>query len=65
MDSSRVVAIIVLVLLLAVMLFRSLNLRRLKSANVRDRSLKIVYLVGLALVLLFVVGEVLLQTHII
>ncbi len=65
MDSSRIIALIVLALLLAIILFRSVNFRRLKSSNANDRSLKILYIVGLTIVLLFVVGEVLLQTHLI
>lgn len=65
MDLSRILAIIVIVLLLAIVLFRSVNLRRLKSVSAHDRSLKIIYIVGLAIALLFMVGEALLQTHII
>ena len=65
MDLSRILAIIVIVLLLAIVLFRSVNLRRLKSVSASDRSLKIIYIVGLAIALLFMVGEALLQTHII
>lgn len=65
MDPSRIIAIIVLVLLLAIVLFRGVNLRRLKSGNADDRSLKIVYIVGLMIALLFIVSEVLLQIHII
>jgi len=65
MDLSRILAIIVIVLLLAIVLFRSVNLRRLKSVSASDRSLKIIYIIGLAIALLFMVGEALLQTHII
>jgi ABC-type nickel/cobalt efflux system permease component RcnA len=65
MDSSGILAISIIVLALAVILFRIVNLRRLNSRNASDRSLKILYIVGLTIVLLFVVSEVLLQTHII
>jgi len=65
MDPSRIVAIVVIILLLAVMLFRSIGFRRLNSADKKDRSLKILYMVGLVIALLFAVGAVLWQTHII
>ena len=65
MDFSRTAAILVLVLLIAIVLFRSMNIKRLTSGNKNDRLLKIFYIIGLSIVLLFAVGEVLLQTHII
>jgi hypothetical protein len=65
MDPSRIVAIIVVILLLAVMLFRSIGFRRLNSGDAKDRALKIVYMVGLVIALLFAVGAVLWQTHLI
>jgi hypothetical protein len=64
-NPSRSIALVVLVLLLVIVLFRGINFRRLNSSNTKDRALKIFYIVGLMLVLLFVVSEVLLQTHII
>ncbi len=65
MDYSRTAAILVLALLLVIVLFRAVNIKRLTSSNKKDRLLKLFYIIGLTIVLLFAAGEVLLQTHII
>ncbi|HEY3991318.1 MAG TPA: hypothetical protein VGM01_00440 [Ktedonobacteraceae bacterium] len=65
MDPSRIVAIVVIILLLAIVLFRGIGFRRLNSADAKDRSFKIFYMVGLMIALLFIVGAVLWQIRII
>jgi hypothetical protein len=65
MNATRILALIVMVMIVGLVIFRGMNARRLTSRDARDRSLKIMYLLGLAITLLFIIGEVLIQTHVI
>lgn len=65
MNPSRSITIVILLCMVAIIFVRIIHFRRLHSRNASDRLLKILSIFGLAMVLLFVVSEVLLQTPII